>query len=155
MAFKSLAAPAALLALAGSLAGLWTNLIRSDGLKLFGPTRSQSLIAEFKTISLAEATSLWQAGTVPFVDTRPRENYEQGHIPRALYGFPEDEAASSALFGILDPHQVFVIYCAGGECKDTLLLANKLKPLGYTEMRLFMGGWPEWTKAGLPIEKGK
>ena len=70
----------------------------------------------------------------------------------AIYGHPEDEAASSSLFAILNPSQELVIYCAGGECKDSLELARKLRPLGFAGIKLFMGGWPEWEKAGYPVE---
>ena len=146
---------AALILCSGLFAGLSAHWVRNDGLKIFGATPVQAKTAEFQTLTLDEARSLWEAGVVPFVDARPREAYDKGHIPRAIYGHPEDEAASSSLFVLLDPNQPVVIYCAGGECKDTLQLAEKLKPLGFTQMKLFMGGWPEWAEAGLPTEETK
>src|SRR6185503_19752207 len=94
--------------------------VRQDGLRIFGPTRTQARLSEFPSLTLAEAKALWDLGAIPFVDARPREAYDQGHIPRAIYGHPEDEAASSSLFAILNPSQELVIYCAGGECKDSL-----------------------------------
>jgi len=143
---------AALILFSGLLTGLSAHWVRNDGLELFGPTPVQEKTSEFQTVTLDEARILWESGMAAFVDARPREAFDKGHIPRAIYGHPDDEEASASLFVLLDPNQALVIYCAGGECKDTLHLAEKLKPLGFKRLKLFMGGWPEWEKAGLPQE---
>jgi rhodanese-related sulfurtransferase len=52
-----------------------------------------------------------------------------------------------------DKAQPMVIYCSGGSCEDSGLLAETLKKLGYTNVGIFRGGWDEWTHAGLPEEK--
>ena len=50
--------------------------------------------------------------------------------------------------------QGMVIYCDGGDCADSRLLADRLIPLGYRNLRLYMAGYPDWTRQGRPVRKG-
>jgi rhodanese-related sulfurtransferase len=106
----------------------------------------------------AEAVALHQAGAL-FLDARRTSIYEEGHIAGArLFSFWEDgldaklQVLADATFDFKDP---VVIYCSGGDCRDSHLLADRMWPLGYRNLRIFKGGWPAWVALGGPSARGR
>jgi rhodanese-related sulfurtransferase len=47
--------------------------------------------------------------------------------------------------------QVIITYCSGFGCPDSFDLGVLLIELGYQDVRVFEGGYPEWRDAGLPV----
>ncbi len=108
-------------------------------------------------IGLAEAEDLFAEGKGLFVDARPSEEFRAGHISGAL-SLPfatAGEAALGALISAIGPERSLVVYCSGGDCQSSLGLARLLAGRGLKEVRVFPGGWTEWTAAGLPGETGE
>jgi rhodanese-related sulfurtransferase len=107
-----------------------------------------------RLITSAEAEDLWRAGET-FVDARAADLYREGHVPRALSA-PAGEAEDRlpTFFERLPLEGILVIYCEGGDCQSSLSLAKRLSKEGFRDIRVFSGGWEEWRKAGLPVEKG-
>lgn len=106
----------------------------------------------------AEALALHQAGAV-FLDARRTAIYEEGHIAGArLFSYWEDgldaklQVLADATFDFKDP---VVIYCSGGDCRDSHLLADRMWPLGFRNLRIFKGGWPAWKALGGPAAQGR
>ncbi len=108
-----------------------------------------------RMITLAEAEDLWAAGEALVIDARAGELYAQGHVPRAR-NIPADGSGNAFPREILDrpDDMTIVVYCEGGACQSSLALAKRLHDEGFKDIRVFSGGWEEWTKAGLPEEKG-
>ena len=49
-----------------------------------------------------------------------------------------------------------VIYCTNSkECEDSKLVANQLKQVGFLNLKVFQGGFPEWKEKQQPIVTGK
>jgi rhodanese-related sulfurtransferase len=94
-------------------------------------------------------------GEAALLDARTADLYAQGHVPRALSA-PAKEAEASLpwFFERLPLEGALVIYCEGGDCSSSLVLAKLLHEKGFTDIRIFSGGWEEWERAGLPGEKG-
>ena len=44
-----------------------------------------------------------------------------------------------------------IVYCSGGDCHDSRLVANALLTLGFSNVSVFTDGWEAWSAAGLPI----
>ncbi len=90
-----------------------------------------------------------QNGARPLViDIREREEYEQGHVPGALFiprGFLELRIEQHAY----DPETSIVLYCAGGV--RSALAARNLQEMGYTHVESLIGGFGGWRSAGLPV----
>ena len=88
-------------------------------------------------------------GSSPLVvDIREREEYEQGHVPGALFiprGFLELRIEQHAY----DPATPIVLYCAGGV--RSALAARNLQEMGYTQVESLIGGFGGWRGAGLPV----
>jgi len=82
---------------------------------------------------------------------------EQGHVPGALNLARDDFAHDYRhLDGVLKAAQdkpIFV-YCGGGDCLASRLIANALLTLGFSDVTVFTGGWEAWSAARLPVSTG-
>lgn len=105
--------------------------------------------------SIAEAIAMHNNGIL-FLDARSHEEYVAGHIPHArnLPYYEIDQYAAKALAGV-KANDRLVVYCEGPGCELSLFLGRELLARGYTDIRDFYGGFPEWQKAGLEVEKGE
>jgi len=108
-------------------------------------------------ISTDEAESLFRQGRL-FLDARRTTVYADGHISGAR-SFPvwESDIADrvKAFYEEgLDQNAPIVIYCSGGDCEDSHMLAEKLYMVGFNALFIYKDGFPDWQKRGLPIIKG-
>jgi 3-mercaptopyruvate sulfurtransferase SseA len=84
-----------------------------------------------------------------------------GHIPGALsvpldaVRQPGEKDFGPQPAGTLDfpGARTLVIYCEGGDCQTSLSLAKIIHDKGHADIRIFTGGWTEWSAAGFPEEK--
>ncbi|HPB58574.1 MAG TPA: rhodanese-like domain-containing protein [Candidatus Saccharicenans sp.] len=104
-------------------------------------------------ISLPEAEAAWAEQKAVFIDSRNLEEYQRGHIPGAISVPLEDlkSGREDLLLRIPDAPEI-IIYCEGGDCQASLNLARWLESRGFKNLRIFSGGWAEWTQNGLPVE---
>jgi rhodanese-related sulfurtransferase len=106
-------------------------------------------------VSLADAITLHETRHATFLDARSADEYAAGHIAgsRSLPYYEMDKLQATALEGLpLDAP--LVIYCEGVGCELSFFLGRELKAQGYSNLKIFYGGYPEWSNAGLPIAKG-
>ena len=103
--------------------------------------------------SVARAREIFDTGTVLFVDARSQDDYENGHIPAAV-SLPVgrfDERIESFLKRY-PSEQPIVTYCSGRTCEESHSLARFFSEAGYTDVRIFIDGFPGWQAEGNPIE---
>jgi rhodanese-related sulfurtransferase len=81
-----------------------------------------------------------------YVDARPRQRYEAGHIPGAILLNEEQWDSLFPLFSdAFDPDKTIVVYCDGGGCEASHEVAGRLrKALGIETIFVLKGGWPAW-----------
>jgi rhodanese-related sulfurtransferase len=140
------------LALAIGAAG---NVFRSEPVPFPYRAREARLLAsipgavkEPRVVTLRDAEEAWRKRSAIFIDAREPDFFEEGHIPGAINvplsqlahpaGLPENKAAA------------LIVYCSGGDCEDSRILAKALSAAGYESLSVLAGGWDEWTAAGLP-----
>jgi rhodanese-related sulfurtransferase len=86
---------------------------------------------------------------VTLVDARPTaRKYDIGHIPTAV-NIPDsqfDKLAPTLL--PKDKAQLVIFYCDGPECMLSHNAAYKAEKLGYTNIRVYTAGFPDWVKNG-------
>jgi rhodanese-related sulfurtransferase len=104
-----------------------------------------------------EAAALHGRG-IPFLDARRTAVYAEGHIAGAR-SFPIWEATVNDAIKKLfeegyDVNAPLVVYCSGGECEDSHMLAERLHQFGFNNALVYAGGYPDWQKRSLPVEKG-
>jgi rhodanese-related sulfurtransferase len=111
-------------------------------------------------ISGADAALLHQS-KVLFLDARRSSVFEEGHIAGAR-SFPVWESdiddRVNELFGERsDPEQQnlpIVIYCSGGACEDSHMLAQKLWGIQFNNVYVYKDGFPDWQKRGGAVRTG-
>jgi rhodanese-related sulfurtransferase len=116
----------------------------------------------FQKITLEEVASIFcdpstEQGLNIFLDARSDALFEDGHIPGAFqcdhYRFDE---YVDAVLPACQAAEKIIVYCHGGDCEDSILLCCDLldADVPYDRLCVFAGGWTEWQKGQMPIEKG-
>lgn len=102
-------------------------------------------------VDLNEAQTALEEGRVLFLDARPHEQYQQGHIPGAL-SLPVHnlDAHLPAIQPFLFPEQPMIVYCGGETCEDSILLGTFLLDQEMQDVKVFKGGMDAWRAASLP-----
>lgn len=90
-------------------------------------------------------------GDLVVLDVRPRDEYEQGHIPGSI-SVPLDELADR--LRTLRRNAEIVAYCRGPYCVLAPQAVEVLRRHGFQARRL-EDGMPEWRLAGLPVAAGE
>ena len=96
------------------------------------------------------------AAGVPFLDARRSSVYDEGHIAGAR-SFPVweadiDDRVKSFLDEGRDGKLPIVVYCSGGDCEDSHMLAEKLWGVFFNDILVYKDGFPDWQKRGGPIQ---
>ena len=88
---------------------------------------------------------------ITLVEALPERHWREEHLPGAL-NLPHD--AVDALAPVLLPDQAatVVVYCASAQCRNSAIAAERLRALGYTDVREYTEGKKDWIEAGLPVE---
>ena len=103
-----------------------------------------------------DAVRLHAAG-VPFLDARRTSAFAEGHVAGArafsVWESDIDEKVMS-LIAELDGKKPLVLYCSGGDCEDSHLLAQKLWGAGFNNNLVYRDGYPDWVRRGGPVRAG-
>ncbi|MCH8252628.1 MAG: rhodanese-like domain-containing protein [Planctomycetes bacterium] len=116
----------------------------------------------FSTVTFDEAADLYEdvrtaTGVFLFVDARNDDDYSGGHIPGAIQCDRfQLEAHIAAVVNAAGIAEMVIVYCNGGDCEDSVRVCQDLENSGveFEKLRLFAGGWEDWTANRMPIEDG-
>ncbi len=146
------------------VAALAANAVSPKGIALIGDwDTSQGVISakskddpvshDLEIGDILAAKKIYDAGEAVFVDARIEDDYLEGRIEGAVslpaYQFEEfidNFRKTIPLFTMI------ITYCAGRECEDSHVLAQSLLDEGYTDVRVFVDGYPAWEENGFPTE---
>ncbi len=127
-----------------------------DPLKRF-PTHPDKPFVE---IAFSDVNAL-HTKKVLFLDARRASVYEQGHITGArTYSVWEsdiDDKVRKLFDERSDPRDQalpIVIYCSGGDCEDSHMLAQKLWGIQFNNVYVYKDGYPDWQQHGAPVHTG-
>lgn len=81
-----------------------------------------------------------------FIDARPNKMYKAGTIPSSL-NIPDTEYSQyvGQLKDVAKDKEI-IVFCGGWKCGKSPKVANMLKKDGFTNVKLYQAGEPEWTK---------
>jgi rhodanese-related sulfurtransferase len=119
----------------------------------FSPTFvSSSVSTDQRAIPIDSVRHLYQVGAALFIDSRRASEFDAGRIPGAM-SLPADAFdIYKVQFEAFPRTQPIIVYCDGQQCNSSLTVATRLNGLGFTNVRVFFGGWQEWNRSGLPVE---
>lgn len=80
------------------------------------------------------------------IDARSPELYEESRIGNAINIFPFADNQDKIIEKIFElPYdKKIVIYCDGGNCDASHLVAEMLNQFDFKNVYLYTGGWEEW-----------
>lgn len=155
---------ALVLLVVGSTAGIALHALRDDGVRLgVAPPPSGPVVCEApvsarpsgpRWIGAEDARRLLDDAATVFVDSRPRNEYVEGHVVGAI-NLPRDEPWSTDDMRAVRGARTVVTYCDGHDaCACSSSLADALAASGIEDVRVLEGGAETWLARGFPGEAG-
>jgi rhodanese-related sulfurtransferase len=127
-----------------------------DDLARFQPHPDKAYVE----ISGEDAAALYAKGVL-FLDARRSSVYEEGHIagarPFSVWEADVDDKVNALFEERQDPaeqNKPIVIYCTGGACEDSHMLAQKLWGVQFNNVYVYKDGFPDWQKRGGAVRTG-
>ena len=103
-------------------------------------------VVDYKYVKVKVAKGTRNGSKALFIDARPNKKYMTGTIPSSL-NIPDTEY--SKYVGQLKDvpkNKEIIVYCGGWKCGKSPKVANMLKKDGFTNVKLYQAGEPEWKK---------
>jgi len=86
------------------------------------------------------------------VDARRTKVYEEGHVAGARNISPWEGDADAKITALVnegrDGALPVLVYCSGGDCEDSHMLAQRLYGGGFNNLLVYKDGWPDWVRRG-------
>ena len=102
---------------------------------------------------IVDAAFVSQYATIPpkegvlIVDSRPSRKYDKGHVVPAV-SIPDRKFDEMTDMLPADKSNLLVFYCGGLKCPLSHKSAAKAEALGYTNVKVYAAGYPDWVIAG-------
>jgi molybdopterin/thiamine biosynthesis adenylyltransferase/rhodanese-related sulfurtransferase len=109
----------------------------------------QQVKGEIEEIDATEAARLLDSDDPPaLVDIREQNEWDEGHIPRALH-IPRGNL-ESRIENAVERDRPLIVYCSAGN--RSAFGAKTLEELGYEQVWSLAGGYTDWKRNGLPTQ---
>jgi len=111
-------------------------------------------------VSGEDAIALHAQGALT-LDARRTSVYEEGHIagarPFSVWESDVDDKVNKLYEERGDPREQLkpiLVYCSGGDCEDSHMLAQKLWGVQFNNVYVYKDGFPDWKKRGGAVHTG-
>jgi rhodanese-related sulfurtransferase len=130
-----------------------------------GPASPVELLARFPAhgqpfVEISGDAAAWlHARGALFLDARRSRDYTEGHVAGAL-SFPiwESVVVKGRIEALVaegrDGNLPVVLYCSGGDCEDSHMLAQALFGAGFENLLVYRDGLPDWIARGGAVAAG-
>lgn len=153
--FRSALTEAAAITIAAVILGLIFTGIAGTGLfsssAFPGRTATKEPVSS-TFLTYEEARMLFLRGDALFIDARHGYDFGRGHIKGAINVPLQEFNNGHLLLTSVAKDRLIVTYCDGEDCNSSVELAKKMYAAGYSNVRIFFGGWNEWLAHGQPRE---
>lgn len=114
---------------------------------------------EWKKMSYVEVgtpvvAAAYKKGSAVLIDARPYKKYLGATIPSAV-SIPDTTMAKLEGRFPTDKNTPIITFCGGYNCHKSHVVANRLLALGYTNVKVYAGGVPQWKKDGMATTGSK
>jgi rhodanese-related sulfurtransferase len=144
---------ALVLIVAAIVLGVAYTFVTNQGFFVKTQSVQPATTSNMEMISLAQAKDLLESQHALFIDARHEFDYQEGHIRGAVNIPLKEFDIHITRLSKISKDKLLVVYCDGAECNSSIELTVKLIESGFTNVKVFFGGWQEWNSAKLPIEK--
>jgi len=131
------------------------NLLKKDGftnVKLYQAGQPQWNKRNYTEVDLAVVKAAQSKNSAVLIDARPYVKFLQETIPGSI-AIPDTKVEElKGRFPVYHKEKI-ITFCGGYKCVKSHNVAKKLISMGYTNVSVFAGGFPEWKKAGLATTK--
>ena len=106
--------------------------------------------------TIEQAKQLLDDQAAEFIDARNPDEFAAGAIPTA-FNIPPDAFAGGNFppyLSTIASDRKIIVYCGGGDCDASLLVALKIKGSGFKDVIVFKEGYSGWTAAKFPTTGG-
>jgi len=115
-------------------------------------------VVDFNYVKARLGKGTRNTAKIVLVDARPAKKYMGGTIPSSINIPDTDYANYVGQLKDTPKNKEIVVYCGGWKCGKSPKVANMLKKDGFTNVKLYQAGEPEWKKlnyreVGLPVIK--
>ncbi len=114
-----------------------------------GPQRVRKARGRVRAVDVAAVRDLLDRPEAPqIIDVREKHEFDDGYIKGATHvarGYLELQIEAAAP----DPDAPLILYCAGGT--RSVLAADTLSSMGYTDVVSMAGGFTRWKDSGFPF----
>jgi rhodanese-related sulfurtransferase len=91
-----------------------------------------------------------ERGNYTLIDSRPLIRFQTGTIPTSInLPFPAFDKFLDRLPKVKD--KLLVFYCQGETCMMSPSSLRRAEAMGYTKVKVYREGWPEWTKKNVSV----
>jgi rhodanese-related sulfurtransferase len=116
-----------------------------------GNYKPYTKIVDFAHVKPHATTPIDRTKMAAVIDSRPtKPRFDPGHIPGAinlvdlLFDKQKDKLPA-------DKNKEIIFYCQGPACELSHSSAYKAEALGYTNIKVYQGGEPDWKAKGEPL----
>jgi molybdopterin/thiamine biosynthesis adenylyltransferase/rhodanese-related sulfurtransferase len=110
----------------------------------------RDLLAQLRgEIDEIDTTSARDLADAVFVDVREQDEWDEGHIPGALY-LGRGHLESRIETAVPDKARQIVVYCQSGN--RSVFATKTLEELGYENVSSLAGGYTDWKRNGFPTQ---
>ena len=110
---------------------------------------------EVKSISTEELQSRLQKDSSFHFWNVLTDEYFHGELIPGSRRVPLDRVGRVVSTAHLPKDAEIIVYCACPSCPQSILAAEKLRNLGYTNVKAYEGGLQDWKSAGNKVEYAK
>jgi rhodanese-related sulfurtransferase len=144
---------ALVLIVAAVVLGVAYTFVTNQGFFVKTQVTPPVVTSTMEMISLATAKEFFDSKNALFIDARHEFDYTEGHIHGAVNVALKTLDTHLARLNKIPKDKLLIVYCDGAECNSSIELAVKLMEAGFTNVKIFFGGWQEWNSAKLPSDK--
>jgi rhodanese-related sulfurtransferase len=129
------------------------------------PASPDDLLARFPAhgqpfVEISGEAAAWlHARGALFLDARRTKDFAQGHVTGSR-SFPvwESEVVKERVESLVaegrEGNLPVVLYCSGGDCEDSHMLAQTLFGAGFENLLVYRDGFPDWVARGGAVSAG-
>ena len=115
-------------------------------------SRTKNIVPAPEMVPLDSVKLYYQQHMGIFIDARHDFDFRQGHLPHAINIPLSEYEKYLSLLQNFPRDTLIVTYCDGAGCNSSVRLAALFAERGFSNVKIFYGGWNIWRGQNLPVE---